>query len=119
MKEATKLNLYQILAHTYRVKNIKEKCYSFLDSLNGLSLKEKPYYGSIISKYRHSTYKYFEDHDLAYSALDEYFQFIMAETNLIIQPLNRTHAIRTKTKTSQTDRILYSYTERHRERDGS
>ena len=75
MKEDTKLNLFQILAHIYRAKNEKQECYIFLDSLNSLSLKDKPYYGSIISKYRHYTFKFFEDHDLAYKALDEYFQF--------------------------------------------
>ena len=42
----------------------------------------------------------------------------MAETNLIIQPLDRAHAVRTKTKTPQADRKLYVYVEGHRERDG-
>ena len=37
MKEGTKLNLYQILAHTYRVSEEREKCYRYIDSLNNLN----------------------------------------------------------------------------------
>ena len=75
MREDTKLNLFQILAYIYRGKADKEMCYTYLDSLNNLTIKNQPHYGAIISKYSHITYKYFKDHDLAYKALDDYFEF--------------------------------------------
>lgn len=73
MKEEAKLNTYQILAHIYRAKKEKELCYTYLDSLNKLPIKKRPYYGSIISKYTYTSYKYFKDYELAFNALDSYF----------------------------------------------
>lgn len=75
MKDEAKLNAYQILAHIYRAKKEKKLCYTYLDSLNNLSIKKRPYYGSIISKYTYTSYKYFKDYNLAFDALDNYFKY--------------------------------------------
>jgi signal transduction histidine kinase len=75
MREDTKHNLFSTLIEIYKLREDKEKCYVYLDSLNNLSIKERPQYGSVISKSTHDVYKYFNDHDLAYIALDEYFNF--------------------------------------------
>ncbi|PWH83459.1 hypothetical protein DIS18_02580 [Algibacter marinivivus] len=75
MKQDTKLNVFMTLAHIHRSKNEKELCYIYLDSLHNLKLRERPYYGSIIEKYRYTSYKTFNDFDLAFEALDSYFDF--------------------------------------------
>ncbi|MEW4925048.1 ATP-binding protein [Algibacter sp. 2305UL17-15] len=75
MKTDTKLNVFMTLAHIYKAQNNKELCYAYLDSLKNMELKERPYYGSIIEKYRYTSYKHFNDFDLAFEALDSYFDF--------------------------------------------
>ena len=75
MRDDTKLNLFITLAHIHRAENNKQLCYTYLDSLKNMKLKERPYYGSSIEKYRYTSYKYFKDFDLAFEALDSYFNF--------------------------------------------
>ena len=75
MRQDTKLNAFMTLAQIYRAENDKKKCYAFLDSLKIMKLRERPYYGSIIEKYRYNSYKHFEDFDKAFEALDNYFDF--------------------------------------------
>jgi len=72
---ATQLNIYQILTHIHKGKDEKANSYKYLDSLNELSIKKRPQYGAMISKLSHSVYKYFNDYDLAFKSLDEYFEF--------------------------------------------
>lgn len=75
MKADTKLNTFMTLAHINRTENNKDATYIYLDSLDNLAIKKRPYYGAIIEKYKYDSYKHFNDYDLAFQAMDSYFKF--------------------------------------------
>ncbi|MBC3759495.1 hypothetical protein H7U19_13830 [Hyunsoonleella sp. SJ7] len=70
------LNSYCVLGRVNKVRNNKKKALAYIDSLNHLKIKSDAYYAVEISNLKHEIYKYFNNPNLALSALEEKEQFV-------------------------------------------
>lgn len=65
------INAFFNLANRYKARQQKSMVYAYIDTLNALNIKSRPYYGASISNFTYEKYKFYNDTDLALKALEE------------------------------------------------